>query len=420
MVKFSFIHAADLHLGSPFRSSARLDTDVAQVLRRSCYRALDQLTSLAISEHVRFVLFSGDIFDAKERNLKAQLHFRSCMKELRDHGIQVFVVHGNHDPLDHAANMVDLPDNCHIFPARGVSWQVVRQGEGPVAAVCGISFDKSHVEKNLAGMIPDCDHDCFRIAMLHCTVGQQSGHYPYAPCTLSDLTDRYGKRRVDYWALGHVHEMKILCHEPHVVYPGTVQGRSFAEQGKKGVLVVKVSADRQVDMVFHEVDHVRWQEIEIDAGAFTSLSEVMDAIWVAIEQVRNQVGGRPVIVRILLTGRSEISRPLGRSDRLSDMLEELQDALVAENPFIWIESIRNFTRTTIDVETRKRVGDLVGMILREAESMKEDPEFISRVEETLAPLLGNKRFRQYCRESFAPELSSLLDEAETLLLNRLE
>jgi DNA repair exonuclease SbcCD nuclease subunit len=43
-----------------------------------------------------------------------------------------------------------------------------------------------------------------------------TGHDAYAPCELTDLTNA----GFDYWALGHVHERRVLSRTPWIVYPG--------------------------------------------------------------------------------------------------------------------------------------------------------------------------------------------------------
>ena len=86
------------------------------------------------------------------------------------------------------------------------------------------------------------------------------GHAPYAPCDVPDLR----AKGYDYWALGHVHAQQIVSTEPHVVYPGNLQGRNIRETGPKGAMLVEVS-DRQVASVTPvELDVLRWRRIEVD------------------------------------------------------------------------------------------------------------------------------------------------------------
>ncbi|NEQ28679.1 MAG: hypothetical protein F6K28_58890 [Microcoleus sp. SIO2G3] len=46
----------------------------------------------------------------------------------------------------------------------------------------------------------------------------------------------------DYVALGHVHRHQILCEQPYVVYPGSIERVDFSEEAEeKGFVLVKVN-----------------------------------------------------------------------------------------------------------------------------------------------------------------------------------
>ena len=81
--------------------------------------------------------------------------------------------------------------------------------------------------------------DPFTVGVLHCNVGGDVRHANYAPCSLADLE----ASGIDYWALGHVHEPRILRAEnPAIVYSGCAQGRNPREAGARGCFVVRGSA----------------------------------------------------------------------------------------------------------------------------------------------------------------------------------
>ncbi|MEI0736050.1 DNA repair exonuclease [Paenibacillus sp. JTLBN-2024] len=100
MVSFKFIHAADLHLDSQFKGISGLSDNIRAYLRESTFASLERLTELAVRERADFMVISGDVYDAKDASLQAQLRFREALDRLGEHGIGVYVIHGNHDPLD--------------------------------------------------------------------------------------------------------------------------------------------------------------------------------------------------------------------------------------------------------------------------------------------------------------------------------
>src|SRR5690625_1460030 len=93
----SFIHAADLHLDSPFKGISSIPDSLFQTVRESTFQAFNRLIHYAIEKEVDFVLLVGDLFDEDNQSLKAQLHIRDQFKKLQSHGIDVFLSYGNHD-----------------------------------------------------------------------------------------------------------------------------------------------------------------------------------------------------------------------------------------------------------------------------------------------------------------------------------
>ena len=97
---FSFVHAADLHLDTPFKGIGSTAPHVAEQLREASLAAFDSLVELCLERRVAFLVVAGDIYDGPERGLRAQLRFRDGLARLSSAGISSFVVHGNHDPVE--------------------------------------------------------------------------------------------------------------------------------------------------------------------------------------------------------------------------------------------------------------------------------------------------------------------------------
>ena len=93
---FSFVHAADLHLDTPFKGIGSTAPFVAEQLREASLAAFDSLVELCLERRAAFLVVAGDVYDGPERGLRAQLRFRDGLARLSDAGISSFVVHGNH------------------------------------------------------------------------------------------------------------------------------------------------------------------------------------------------------------------------------------------------------------------------------------------------------------------------------------
>ena len=96
---FCFVHAADLHLDTPFAGVHAVAPFVAQELREASLAAFDAIVELCLERKAAFLVVAGDIYDGAERGLRAQLRFAAGLDLLSREGIPSFVVHGNHDPV---------------------------------------------------------------------------------------------------------------------------------------------------------------------------------------------------------------------------------------------------------------------------------------------------------------------------------
>ncbi|MFD1907907.1 exonuclease SbcCD subunit D [Paenibacillus rhizoplanae] len=188
------------------------------------------------------MVISGDVYDVSDASLQGQLRFREALEELGRHGIQVFLIHGNHDPLDGPRLSSAPPAHVTVFGGSEPERVTVRRREDgrEVAVVSGISYPTSKVTENTALRFSrQPGSSLFHIALLHGNVDGDLQHETYSPCTRKDLIGR----GYDYWALGHIHKRSILHEHPPIVYPGNIQGRSIKETGPKGCYTVDVSAE---------------------------------------------------------------------------------------------------------------------------------------------------------------------------------
>ena len=117
MVKF--IHCADLHLDSPFKSKQQLSTSIFEDVQKSAYESFKKIVDVALKEDVDFMLIVGDLFDSENRTLRAEIFLKEQFKRLEKEQIFVYICHGNHDPLttritDNWPNNVSVLSLIHI------------------------------------------------------------------------------------------------------------------------------------------------------------------------------------------------------------------------------------------------------------------------------------------------------------------
>ena len=94
MARLRFVHAADLHLDSPFKGlRAAVPDHVASALYNATFEAYENIVDLRISEKVDALLVAGDIYDRADRSLRAQRKFVDGLERLHAAGIRSFVCH---------------------------------------------------------------------------------------------------------------------------------------------------------------------------------------------------------------------------------------------------------------------------------------------------------------------------------------
>ncbi len=414
MASFSFIHASDLHLDSPFSTLSSDNPNLADILRSATFESFERIIALCIENRVDFLLIAGDVYDGADRSLRAQIKFRDGLKKLNDAGIHSFVVHGNHDPLDKWAANLEWPSCVHLF-GENVETMGTYRDSHLLASIQGISYPTKDEKRNLALLFKRTSA-AFHIGLLHANVGSDTGHEPYAPCSLDDLL----KPEMDYWALGHVHKGKILSEDlPVILYPGNPQGRNIRETGEKGCYLVRVNEDREIEMAFHAVDVIRWANYEIPINNLHTEQDLLNSLDKTCLEISQDQSGRPSIVRIFFTGNGPIYRYLREPNTLSDLCETGNEIGTSYSPGVWIDRIGLQAGPEFDLTAFIKRQDFIGDLLRCSKKIAEDSHFDERIKKEIAILLENPRARRFLDPPDTQKLRELLKEGEKICLNSL-
>lgn len=400
MLPFRFIHAADLHLDSPFAGMSGVTGTVRKHLQQSTFVALDRIVQLAVRERVDFVVISGDIYDSSNTSLRAQLRFVEALEMLDREHIPVFIIHGNHDPLDSPRLAVTLPPLVHVFGPVPESVTVVRRSDGQeVVLITGMSYPTSKVKENISLKYNKkaAASDLFHIGLLHANVDGNQDHETYAPCSKKDLI----AAGYHYWALGHIHSRRTLQESPYIVYPGNIQGRNIRETGPKGCYLVDVDETGTVAMDFRELDTVRWFDTEISIEGFRHPEDLRLNVERLLTDLSESYSTGFSMVRIRITGRGSIHRDLEDGFILDDLLNDFRrkvDNQVGTFGFtgcVWVESFCLASGAEIQLETLLQEDSFIGELLRLAEAeLSGDMGSDSVVGHALRPLMDQAEVRQ--------------------------
>lgn len=375
---FRFIHAADLHLDSPFKGLSKAPEVVKADLTASTFTALKKLTDTAIAENVDFIVISGDMFDEADSSLKAQLALVKEWEKLGTHGIGVFAIHGNHDHLGGKRAAMKLPSNVRLFGSEemGCAAACRRTGE-PVAYIYGMSYGKRSETRNLAAAYhPISRDDVYHIALLHANVGGDPAHDSYAPCTLEELKGS----GFQYWALGHIHKRELLHEYPHIVYPGNTQGRNPKETGAKGCYIVDVSDTGFTELRFTALDAIRWEEETVSIDGIATEQELLRTLDQIVAARLEAESGTSVMLRLRLTGRGELHHKVSQPHSTAALLEELQQEYepLGGAPWIHVYDLAADTGVGLDLSALMEEESFTGELLRLSYQLERDEEEWSR------------------------------------------
>lgn len=389
--RFRFIHCADLHLGTPIADVVGSQAHWDGVLREAAVKAFANIVDLAIDKRVAAIIIAGDVYNAADHSLAAQLDFSRELYRAAKAGIKAFIAHGNHDPLGAWRAEVPLPPTAHVFRADRVEGFPLTVGGETVAMVYGRSYGKNHVDEHWAKeYVRDADAP-YAIGVLH-TQGPAAGETGiYAPCTEAELA----ASGMDYWALGHVHTRSLTGDNPQIAFPGNPQSLHRKEIGPRGCYLVEVGSYGTTMTEFYETDAVRREQWELDITGLQDVEALAD--WLAEKRKeRREAVGKPILAELVLTGRGVLHSILQDGEAVAALLERLNEQEYYKHLFIYCYRLTDLTQPDIDWTQRRELPDAVGDYLRAYDRFAANGE-AALLEKLRAVLAARPEFERYVR-----------------------
>lgn len=201
------LHGADLHLDSPF---CEFSPETAAQYRALQRQLPERLTALCKEQQCQMLLLAGDVFDG--------IPYPETVDALRQAlaacPVPVFLVPGNHDPLESGLWDGEWPQNVHIFRSSGC----VRLED------LGCCVHHGRVDSLRAE-----EDGYLHIGLIH---GDEM-----------PSEQQIARTGMNYLAMGHIHKpaMPRKAGTTWYGWPGTPMGRGFDETGKRGVFCVELS-----------------------------------------------------------------------------------------------------------------------------------------------------------------------------------
>ena len=234
-----FIHTGDWQIGM---TRHFLDDDAQARYTAARLDAIRSIGELAEERQCEFVIVSGDVF---ESNYLDRRDITRALEAMRDCPVPIYLLPGNHDPLDNSAIyrsptfVGNRPDHLHVI-----------ESSSPIDVDPGVQivgapwFSKRPTEDLVAKAIGQLQPttSVIRILVGHGAVDAISPNRDDpASISLSDMEDALEKGVVHYVALGDRHSLTSVGHTGRVRYAGTPEPTAFNEVDPGKALVVDLN-----------------------------------------------------------------------------------------------------------------------------------------------------------------------------------
>ena len=347
------LHAADLHLDSPFSS---LSPEQAAQRRQEQRGIVTRLVEAANLHGCDALLLAGDLFDSDNVSADTLDALDRAFSACR---CPIFIAPGNHDCCRPGSAYLSgvWQENVHIFRERKISSVTLRAAN---LRVFGAGFASPHEDGLLEGFCAPQD-GLVNVMVLH--GDPQNADSPYNAVTQRQIESS----GLDYLALGHIHQASGLqrAGETRYAYPGCAIGRGFDETGEKGAYLVTLDAG-DCRLEFLPLGARKYERLSVDiSNADTPLSAVEAALPAQTEDD---------IFRVILTGECEAP--------------DLRALYAALSPRFFSLSLRDETVPLRSLWDGAEDDTLRGLYLRQLRAQYETADEADRRVIALAARLG--------------------------------
>lgn len=308
-----FLHTADWHLGMTRRfldpeAQARFADDRIQAVRR--------MAALAADEGCSFVVACGDLFDSNHVDRRAVARALDALVAFE---VPVYLLPGNHDPLD-AASVY----RTHLFRDRCPSHVTVIADSTPIPVAPGVQLvgapwhtrrpGRDLAADALQGLSPD--PGTLRVLAAHGAVDALAPD-PTDPSLirLDPLRHALFSGAVGYVALGDRHSAGEVAGEPRIRYAGAPVATGHDQVNPGTALVVDVDASG-ASVVEHRVGAWEFRRIEARLDGLDDVERLDAELDAVADKAR-------AVVRLALVG----SLSVAEDARLQQVLQHHGDVL---------------------------------------------------------------------------------------------
>lgn len=273
-----FLVTADWQLGMTRKF---LDSDAQARFSDARSEAITRLGEIATAEACDFVVVAGDVFESNQVDART---VERALDRLRGFKVPVYLLPGNHDPLDpssiYRADRLGgrLPDGVWVL--KDASPVPVMEGVEVVGAPWRTKNPASDPTLEAIAALEPAGPGVIRVLVAHGAVdacidtGSESQR---PPMPIAALDAGLADGRYHFVALGDRHSLTDVGTSGRVWYPGTPEPTRFTERDPGHAIVVSIEGEA---VSVHPVDVGRWRFVEHEVELHGSLEVAALREWV--------------------------------------------------------------------------------------------------------------------------------------------
>lgn len=285
------MHLADLHLGAPLSHLGDGAAQRSQELESALSRALDS----APEKNVHAILIAGDLFDSFNPPPDLVARVKAAFKKVADGGIPIILIPGTHDSRRYSQCVykhAEFP-GVDVFMESGKP--ILKNLNGRDVYFYGFSGER---KKDGGAAFCRGPKEGVHIALVHGPV-VEAEHWTSSARDFPLRPKELEISGFDYVALGHHHNFReYRLGKTTAVYPGTLEGLKFGEEGDRYLVIAEIGDDNvSIEKIKH--NHRTLSQIQIDLA--TSAMGSIEGLVSAIEKRSDP----NAIVKVSLTGPAD-------------------------------------------------------------------------------------------------------------------
>ena len=337
-----FVHAANLSLDVPVRTTETLSEIEYQFLEDARDHALETVVDNCVKRKVDFLLLSGDTFQERARSLRSRMALTEAFDRLNDAEVQVFVIPDRTNPADAWRAMPLLPRNvtiCDNWSHEPVA--VLRDGKVVATVSNGLPVEEPdefgiRLPTDIA---PEHERQVFRIsvcryqpdAIADPDVNEDEDSVAPAALTIHQQVQRFFEDSESQYAalIGWTDRVTIKAGDLVAHCPGRTQPDSARDENGSCSLV-EVSSDGVIRVGRIETAAVAFHSLEVDAGSLGRDDEVVNRMRVVLNSVERKASHRMWLVQWTIKAGSELLDALERPDATKELVAKLQGRAVKD------------------------------------------------------------------------------------------